>query len=91
MQTKNKLNNETTRSDVYASTTRDLSEFFERNPVELSEIAKKCLVGRKARDAASRARDIILSKSEDRLVGPTKLKDCVSTKASECELFLVEG
>lgn len=90
-QTKNKLMNASTRSDLYNSTATMISAYLEENVIDLGKITQKILLGRKAREASQRARDIVLKETTDKLAGPSKLRDCLSKKASDCEIYLVEG
>jgi DNA gyrase subunit B len=70
-----------------------LGEWFEKNPGEGRDIARKAQSAAIARVAARKARDA--ARSRKGLLGggslPGKLADCQSTNPEECELFIVEG
>jgi DNA gyrase subunit B len=70
-----------------------LTKYLEENPKSAKIIAKKGLLAAEAREAAKKAKDLI-RKRKDALGGsglPGKLRDCISSKMEECELYLVEG
>ncbi len=92
-QTKTKLGNTDTKSFVQKVVNDRLGEWFEKNPSEGKEIARKAQSAGFARLAARKARDA--ARSRKGLLGggslPGKLADCQSTNPEECELFIVEG
>jgi DNA gyrase subunit B len=92
-QTKTKLGNTDTKSFVQKVVNDRLGEWFEKNPTEGKEIARKAQSAGFARLAARKARDA--ARSRKGLLGggslPGKLADCQSTNPEECELFIVEG
>ncbi len=92
-QTKTKLGNTEAKSFVQRIVNDRLGEWFEKNPTEGKEIARKALSASIARLAARKARDA--ARSRKGLLGggslPGKLADCQSTNPEECELFIVEG
>jgi DNA gyrase subunit B len=92
-QTKTKLGNTETKSFVQKVVNDRLGEWFEKNPTEGKEIARKAQSAGFARLAARKARDA--ARSRKGLLGggslPGKLADCQSTNPEECELFIVEG
>ncbi|MGL5714053.1 MAG: toprim domain-containing protein [Paraclostridium sp.] len=90
-QTKNKLNNSNMVGLVSSASTEFLSGYFENNPLVIGRISEKCLLGRRAREAAQRARALIVEKSVSKFSGPSKLKDCKSRDARLNELMIVEG
>ena len=92
-QTKTKLGNTEAKSFVQKVVNDRLGEWFEKNPSEGKEIARKAQGAAVARLAARKARDA--ARSRKGLLGggglPGKLADCQSTNPEECELFIVEG
>jgi DNA gyrase subunit B len=92
-QTKTKLGNTNVKSFVQRIVNDRLREWFEKNPSEGKDIARKAQSAAVARMAARKARDA--ARSRKGLLGngslPGKLADCQSTNPEECELFIVEG
>jgi DNA gyrase subunit B len=92
-QTKTKLGNTEARTVVQAVVFDRLGAWFEANPGEGKEIARKAVQASHARVAARKARD--LARNRKGLLGggglPGKLIDCSSREPEECELFVVEG
>jgi DNA gyrase subunit B len=92
-QTKTKLGNTEAKTFVQKLVNDQLGEWFEKNPAEGKEIARKAVSASVARVAARKARD--LARNRKGLLGggglPGKLIDCSSTSPEECELFIVEG
>src|SRR4051812_5008436 len=92
-QTKTKLGNTEAKSFVQKTVNDKLGEWFEKNPSEGKDIARKAQGAAVARMAARKARDA--ARSRKGLLGggslPGKLADCQSTNPEECELFIVEG
>jgi DNA gyrase subunit B len=92
-QTKTKLGNTEAKSFVQRLLNEQLGAWFEQNPGEGKEIARKAQSASIARIAARKARDA--ARSRKGLLGggglPGKLTDCQSTNPDECELFIVEG
>ena len=92
-QTKTKLGNTEAKTFIQKVVNEQLSEWFEKNPSDGKEIARKSVQAATARLAARKARD--LARGRKGLLGgsglPGKLKDCSSTEPGECEVFIVEG
>ena len=66
--------------------------FLEENPRAAKAIAQKCLTSARARDAARKARDLVIRKSAlESLTLPGKLADCSERDPNKCELYIVEG
>ena len=92
-QTKTKLGNTEAKAFVQRVVNEFLGEWFEQNPAEGKEIARKSQQASVARIAARKARD--LARGRKGLLGgstlPGKLIDCSSHNPEECEVFIVEG
>jgi len=91
-QTKAKLGNPEIKGYVEAAITDNLAAYLEQHPDEAKAIIDKCLTAAKAREAARKARDLILKKSGfEAATLPGKLTDCSEKDPHQCELFIVEG
>ncbi|GAB5402735.1 MAG: DNA gyrase subunit B [Aureliella sp.] len=92
-QTKTKLGNSEVEGIVNTAFGDALQKYMEENPKNAKAIVKKGLIACEAREAARKAKDL-LRKRKDALSGgglPGKLRDCISNKMEECEVYLVEG
>jgi DNA gyrase subunit B len=68
------------------------STFLDENPQAAKAIIAKCLTSARARDAARKARDLVIRKSAlESLTLPGKLADCSERDSSKTELYIVEG
>ena len=91
-QTKAKLGNPEVKSLVESVVGEGLSLYLEEHPDDAKRIIEKCLLAAKAREAARKARDLIVRRSSlDTATLPGKLADCSEKEPSHCELYLVEG
>jgi DNA gyrase subunit B len=91
-QTKGKLGNIEVKSQVESAVGEGLSGYLEEHPDEARRIIEKCVTASKAREAARKARDLIIRKSSlDAGTLPGKLADCSEKDPAHCELYLVEG
>ena len=91
-QTKGKLGNIEVKSHVESVVGEGLSSYLEEHPDEAKRIIDKCLTSAKAREAARKARDLIIRKSSlDTGTLPGKLADCSEKDPAYCEVYLVEG
>ena len=91
-QTKGKLGNSEVSGIVNSIVSSALKIFLEDNPNISKIIIEKILNSKKAREAAQKARELVLRKSVLEVGSlPGKLADCTSKKADECEIFIVEG
>ncbi|WP_047817387.1 DNA gyrase subunit B [Rhodopirellula islandica] len=92
-QTKTKLGNGEVDGIITSGVGEALSKYLEENPRTAKAIVRKGLLAAEAREAARKAKDQ-LRKRKDALGGgglPGKLRDCISKKMEECEVYLVEG
>ena len=91
-QTKNKLSNPEVRSRVEAATAEGLTRFLEENPTAAKGLLEKVQTNHAAREAARRARDLVLRKNAlDGTSLPGKLADCSERDPAKSELYIVEG
>jgi DNA gyrase subunit B len=91
-QTKVKLMNPEIQTLVQPVVGEAMGDFFEENPAALRNIVQKCLTSARARDAARKARDLVIRKSAlESLTLPGKLADCSERDPEKTELYIVEG
>ena len=91
-QTKGKLGNAEVQGQVDSVVAEALTYYLEENPNEARRIIDKSLTAQKAREAARKARDMVLRKNAmDGGSLPGKLADCSEKDPSLSELYLVEG
>ncbi|MFC1915695.1 DNA topoisomerase (ATP-hydrolyzing) subunit B [Chloroflexota bacterium] len=91
-QTKAKLGNLEVKSQVESIVGEGLSLYLEEHPDEARRIIEKCVTVAKAREAARKARELIIRKSSlDTGTLPGKLADCSEKEPEHCEIYLVEG
>lgn len=91
-QTKVKLMNPEVQTYVQQVVGEAFSTFLEENPSAAKVIISKCLTSARARDAARKARDLVIRKSAlESLTLPGKLADCSERDSSKTELYIVEG
>jgi DNA gyrase subunit B len=91
-QTKVKLMNPEAQTLTQQVVGDRFSTFLEENPSAGKAIVQKCLTSARARDAAKKARDLVIRKSAlESLTLPGKLADCSERNPEKTELYLVEG
>ena len=91
-QTKVKLMNPEVQTYVTQVVGEAFYTFLEENPQAAKAIIAKCLTSARARDAARKARDLVIRKSAlESLTLPGKLADCSERDSSKTELYIVEG
>ncbi|HUG35088.1 MAG TPA: DNA topoisomerase (ATP-hydrolyzing) subunit B [Anaerolineales bacterium] len=91
-QTKVKLMNPEVQTYVTQVVGEMFGTFLEENPQAARAIIAKCLTSARARDAARKARDLVIRKSAlESLTLPGKLADCSERDSSKTELYIVEG
>jgi DNA gyrase subunit B len=91
-QTKVKLMNPEVQTLAQQVVGEAFSTFLEENPAAGRAIVSKCLTSARARDAARKARDLVIRKSAlESLTLPGKLADCSERDPQKTELYIVEG
>jgi len=91
-QTKAKLGNAEVKGQVQAAVADSLSQYLDENPADGRRIIEKCLTAARAREAARKARDLVIRKGAlEGLSLPGKLADCQERDPSRSELYIVEG
>ncbi|MGL4998194.1 MAG: DNA topoisomerase (ATP-hydrolyzing) subunit B, partial [Cetobacterium sp.] len=91
-QTKTKLGNSEVTGIVSSVAGSQIKMYLEDAPNDLKIIIEKILNSKRAREAAQRARELVLRKSALDIGSlPGKLADCSSKNADECEVYIVEG
>ncbi|MEJ2736890.1 MAG: DNA topoisomerase (ATP-hydrolyzing) subunit B [Anaerolineae bacterium] len=91
-QTKAKLGNAELRGQVESVVSEAISDFLEKNTTQARKIVQKCVTSSRAREAARKARDLVIRKSAlESMTLPGKLADCSERDAGKTEIFIVEG
>lgn len=91
-QTKVKLMNPEVQTLAQQVVSDAFGTFLEENPSAAKAIVQKCLTSARARDAARKARDLVIRKSAlESLTLPGKLADCSERDPEKTELYIVEG
>jgi DNA gyrase subunit B len=91
-QTKDRLNNPEVQNHVDAAVRPVLEQWLNENRSVAEAIVARIVLAARAREASRAASAAVSRKSATgRLNLPGKLSDCLSTKNSESELFIVEG
>ena len=91
-QTKTKLGNPEIRNQVEGVLADAVQIYLEDHPQDSRRIIEKCLTAQRAREAARKARDLVIRKNAmDGGSLPGKLADCSDKNPENCELYLVEG
>ena len=91
-QTKGKLGNPEIRAQVESVLSEEISIWLGENPKEARRIIEKSITSQRAREAARKARDLIIRKNAmDGGALPGKLADCSDKNPENCELYIVEG
>ncbi len=91
-QTKVKLMNPEVQTYVQQVVGEAFAMFMDENPSAAKAIVSKCLTSARARDAARKARDLVIRKSAlESLTLPGKLADCSERDSTKTEMYIVEG
>lgn len=91
-QTKTKLGNSEVTGVVSAIVGKYLKMHLEDAPAEFKNVVDKILMSKRAREAAKKARELVMRKSALEVGSlPGKLADCSSKKPEESEIYIVEG
>ena len=91
-QTKTRLGNAEVSTQVQTALSDALGVFLEETPPDARRIIEKCLTAFRAREAARKARDLVLRKGAlDGFSLPGKLADCQERDPERSELIIVEG
>ena len=91
-QTKTKLGNTEAKAFVQRVVNEQLGDWLDSHPNEARDVIRKSIQAASARMAARKAREATRRKGLLESGGmPGKLRDCQSSRAEECEVFIVEG
>jgi len=91
-QTKAKLGNADVKGAVQTAVTDGIIQHLEENPADGRRIIEKSLTAARAREAARKARDLVIRKGAlDGMALPGKLADCQERDPARSELYIVEG
>jgi DNA gyrase subunit B len=91
-QTKTRLGNAEVKTHVEAAFAEGLMQHLEEHPADGRRIIEKGVLAARAREAARKARDLVVRKGLlDGTMLPGKLADCSERDPAQCELYLVEG
>jgi len=91
-QTKTRLGNAEMKGLVESALGEELSRYLEEHPSDGRRIIEKCLTASRAREAARKARDLVIKKGIlDSSILPGKLADCSERDPELREIYIVEG
>ncbi len=91
-QTKAKLGNAEVKGQVQTAVGESLGQYLDENPGDGRKIIEKCLTSARAREAARKARDLVIRKGAlDGMSLPGKLADCQERDPAQSEIYIVEG
>ena len=91
-QTKAKLGNAEVKGQVQTAVADSLGQYLDENPGDGRKIIEKCLTAARAREAARKARDLVLRKGAlEGMSLPGKLADCQERDPARSEIYIVEG
>jgi DNA gyrase subunit B len=91
-QTKAKLGNAEVKGQVQTAVSESLGQYLDENPGDGRRIIEKCLTAARAREAARKARDLVLRKGAlEGMSLPGKLADCQERDPARSEIYIVEG
>jgi DNA gyrase subunit B len=91
-QTKAKLGNAEVKGQVQTAVTEGIAQHLDENPADGRRIIEKSLTAARAREAARKARDLVIRKGAlEGMSLPGKLADCQERDPARSELYIVEG
>lgn len=91
-QTKTKLGNREVQAPVSQAVSDMLTIYLEEHPADAKKIVEKVILAARARNAATKAREMVQRKNVMSGSGlPGKLADCSEKDPALCEVYLVEG
>jgi DNA gyrase subunit B len=91
-QTKAKLGNAEVKGQVQAAVAEGIAQHLDENPADGRRIVEKSLTAARAREAARKARDLVIRKGAlEGMSLPGKLADCQERDPAKSELYIVEG
>ncbi|MBI2935464.1 MAG: hypothetical protein HYY31_01425, partial [Chloroflexi bacterium] len=91
-QTKAKLGNTEVKGIVESVVSEALTIHLEDHPSDARRIIERCILAQKAREAARKAREMVIRKNAlDGTSLPGKLADCSERNPELCEVYIVEG
>ncbi len=91
-QTKAKLGNAEVKGQVQAAVAEGIAQHLDENPADGRRIVEKCLTASRAREAARKARDLVIRKGAlEGMSLPGKLADCQERDPAKSEIYIVEG
>jgi DNA gyrase subunit B len=91
-QTKAKLGNAEVAGQVASAVAEGIGQYLDENPADGRRIIEKSLTAARAREAARKARDLVIRKGAlEGMSLPGKLADCQERDPAKSELYIVEG
>ena len=91
-QTKTRLGNPEVKGQTESVMSEALSEYLDGNSREARRIIDKCQTSARAREAARKARDLVVRKGAlEGATLPGKLADCSERDPAQSEIYIVEG
>src|SRR5205814_2952435 len=80
------------KGQVEAAVAEGIAQHLDESPSDGRRIIEKCLTASRAREAARKARDLVIRKGAlEGMALPGKLADCQERDPAQSELYIVEG